>query len=138
MDTDTAKKMIESFYDALNEPAKKPVAAAIEGVTTEDWRSHGSEGPGKTRAEFIGQVTGFGKLIPDLSWSVREVLVAGDRIVVRSEASGTPVGELFGVPPSGRKFRILAIDIHTVRDGKLALAYHVEDWATALRQLRAT
>lgn len=29
----------------------------------------------------------------------------------------------------------MTIDIHTVRDGKLAVAHHVEDWAGALRQL---
>jgi hypothetical protein len=31
----------------------------------------------------------------------------------------------------------MTIDIHTVRDGKLIAAHHVEDWASALRQLAA-
>jgi hypothetical protein len=29
----------------------------------------------------------------------------------------------------------MTIDIHTVKEGKLATAYHVEDWASAMRQL---
>ena len=41
----------------------------------------------------------------------------------------------FGVPHSGRSFKIMTIDIHTVKDGKLVTAHHVEDWASALRQL---
>jgi hypothetical protein len=30
----------------------------------------------------------------------------------------------------------MAIDVFTVRNGKLATAYHVENWMTALQQLK--
>jgi predicted ester cyclase len=83
----------------------------------------------KRAANSSRKVVGFGKVIPDLAWNIKEVLVDGDRIIPRSEASATPVGELFGVPPGGKSFKIMTIDIHTVRDGKLALVYHVEDRA---------
>ena len=63
------------------------------------------------------------------------MLQDGNRFVVRSRATGTPVGPMFGVDGQGRGFDILAIDIHTVEDGKIVRSYHVEDWATALRQL---
>ena len=78
---------------------------------------------------------GFGKLIPDLAWDIKEVFADGDKIIVRSEASGTPVGAFMGVPHGGKRFSVMTIDIHTVRDGKLVTAHHVEDWAQALRQL---
>jgi predicted ester cyclase len=43
-----------------------------------------------------------------------------------------------GVPHAGRSFKILAIDIHTVENGKMVgKSYHVEDWMGAARQLRA-
>lgn len=136
MTPEQARAMVAPFYDVLNRPAGKDVAAAIEGCTKPDWRSHGSAGQSKGRAEFVGQVQGFGKLLPDLTWKIEEVLVAGDRVIVRSEASATPAGEFFGVPVTGRSFRVMAIDVHTVQDGKLAQVFHVEDWATALRQLK--
>jgi len=133
--TEAARALIAPFYDVLNRPAQKNVAESVQSVTVEGWRSYASETMSKSRQEFIAQVSGFGKLIPDLSWDIKEVLVAGDRIIVRSEASGTPAGEFFGVPHSGRSFKVMAIDIHTVKDGKLVRAHHVEDWASALRQL---
>ncbi len=37
--------------------------------------------------------------------------------------------------PSGKNFRIMTIDIHTVQNGKLVAAHHIEDWAGAIRQL---
>ncbi len=134
-DSERAREVIQPFYDLLNQPGTKSVAATMQRIAADDWRSYAGEGVSKSREEFVAQVIGFGKAIPDLSWKVQEVLVAGDRIVVRSEATGTPAADLFGVPHWGRSFRIMTIDIHTVRAGKLAVAYHVEDWATALRQL---
>lgn len=134
MHTD-ARSLIAPFYDALNNPAAKDVAALVTSVAAPEWRSYASETQSKSREEFIAQAIGFGKLIPDLAWTIKEVLVAGDRIVVRSEATGTPAGDFFGVPHTGRSFRIMTIDIHTVADGRLVAAHHVEDWAGAIRQL---
>ena len=37
---------------------------------------------------------------------IKEMLVAGDRVVVRGEVTGTPAGDLFGVPHSGKSFGI--------------------------------
>ena len=136
MNRQAASALVAPFYDALNTPAQKAVAALVGSVASPDWRSYASETMSKSRQEFIAQVNGFGKLIPDLSWDIKEVLVAGDRIIVRSEASGTPAGDFMGVPHGGRRFAIMTIDIHTVKDGQLVAAHHVEDWASALRQLR--
>ena len=71
-----------------------------------------------------------------MKFDIKEVLVAGDRVIVRGEVSGTPAGELFGVPHTGKSFRMMAIDIQTIRDGKIARTYHMENWLSALNQLR--
>ena len=51
------------------------------------------------------------------------------------KATGTPAGEFWGTKPTGKSFKTMAIDIFTVKDGKLATAYHVENWMTALHQI---
>ena len=130
-----ALRHVAPFYEMLNQPAGKDLKALAEQVLAPDWKSYSSETEFKTREAFVAQVTGFGKVIPDLTWVIKDVLVDGDRIVVRSEASGTPVGPLFGVVPSGKTFKIMTIDIHTIKDGKAVAAHHVEDWAGAIRQL---
>ena len=128
---------VTDFYDMLNLPRTKDVAAIAGRILRPDWRSYSGETVSKGRDEFVAQVQGFGKAIPDLAWTIKNTLVDGDRMVVRSEASGTPAGDFMGVPHSGRTFRIMTIDIHTLRDGMLATAHHVEDWAGAIRQLSA-
>jgi predicted ester cyclase len=136
MDREAAKAMVAPFYDALNLPATKDTTALIESATAPEWRSFSREGVSKSRSEFIRQVAGFGKLMPDLGWEIREVVADDDKIVVRSTASGTPADNFIGVPHGGRSFSILTIDLHTTRDGKLVEVYHVEDWAGAIVQLK--
>ena len=135
MNYDTERSLVAPFYEALNQPATKDVAGLVRGATSTNWRTFSGETMSKGQEEFIQQVVGFGKLIPDLAWTIKDILTDGDTIVVRSEASGTPVGDFFGVPPNGRSFHIMTIDLHTVKEGKLALVHHIEDWATAIRQL---
>ncbi len=136
MTRDQARALIAPFYDALNNPASKDVRALIEGLASPDWRSFSGETVSKGRDEFIQQVMGFGKLLPDLAWDIKSVFADGDTIIVRSEASGTPAADFMGIPHAGKRFAIMAIDVHTVGDGKLLRAHHVEDWASALRQLK--
>jgi predicted ester cyclase len=137
MNHDEGRAAVAPFYAALNQPATKDVRALIEGAAAPEWRSFAGESVSKGRDEFVQQVIGFGKLIPDLAWDIKEVFVDGDRVIVRSEASGTPAADFMGVAHSGKRFSIMTIDVHTVAAGKLVRAHHVEDWASALRQLKA-
>ena len=131
-----ARALVAPFYDALNRPATKDVRALVERIASPEWRSYASNTQSKGREEFIQQVVGFGKLIPDLTWAIEDVWVDGDRVIVRSEARGTPAADFMGVPHGGRSFAVMTLDVHTIRGGQLVAAHHVEDWAGALRQLR--
>jgi predicted ester cyclase len=137
MTAEQARKQVAPFYEMLNAPATKDLKALADQALALDWKSYSGENEFKGRDAFVAQVAGFGKLIPDLRWEIKDTLVDGNRIIVRSEASGTPTGPFFGVQPTGKSFRIMTIDIHTIEDGKAVTAHHVEDWAGAIRQLTA-
>ena len=132
----TAYEIVAPLYDALTKPATKDVAALLESCLSPDWKSWGSAGSVSDRAHFIKKVRGFGTAIPDLTFMPQDVVVAGDKLVVRSEATGTPSGPFMGVEHTGKAFRITTIDIHTIRDGRGIEVHHVEDWMTAVAQLR--
>lgn len=131
-----ARALVGPVYDALTRPGEKDVAGMLTAALADGWESLGSAGDRSDRAHFIAKDSGFGRAVPDLVFTPQEVLVAGDRIIVRSEATGTPAGDFMGVPHGGKSFRIMTIDIHQVAGGRLVQVYHVEDWMTALRQLR--
>ncbi len=133
------KAVAMTFYDFLSNPASEEAAGAFKAATADEWQSIGDySGASKNREQFIGQVSGFfAKLMPDLNWEVQETIQEGDQVVVRSRATGTPNGPLFGVDGMGKSFDILTIDIHTIKDGKIVRSYHLEDWAGALQQLKS-
>ncbi len=127
---------VQKFYDLLSNPTSQDHVAAFEASISGDWESIGDySGSSKSSDAFLGQIGGFGKLIPDLEWSVQAMHQAGDFVTVRSRATGTPVGPMFGVDGQGRNFDIMTIDIHELDDGKIVRSYHIENWAGALQQL---
>ena len=75
MTVDQSRQLIAPFYDMLNQPATKNVQALAESVISPEWRSYSGEGVSKDRDEFIRQVAGFGKLLPDLAWNIKAPLV---------------------------------------------------------------
>ena len=68
-DTET----VNTFYEMLSNPGSQSHVAAFVDATSEDWVSVGGySGADKTRDAFIGQVGGFGQLMPDLNWAVQD------------------------------------------------------------------
>jgi len=130
-----ARKIVAPLYEALNQPANKDVGALLAQAANPDYKSYHTNEESVTREQLADVFKGIGKAVPDLRWTVEDVLTVGDRIVVRGKATGTPTGEFWGVQPTGKAFNTMAIDIFTVKNGKLALAYHVENWAGALQQM---
>ena len=131
-----ARKITAPLYDALNRPAEKDVAALLAKACHEDYQSYHTNQDYLTRDQLVGVFQSMGPIIPDLKWEVEDLKVVGDTVIVRGRATGTPVAEFWGAPPTGKSFDTMAIDVFTVRDGKLAKAYHIENWTTALQQLK--
>ena len=134
-----AHSVIAPWYGLFNVATRGNVRAIQEVVLTNDYESCSGYLAGECwgRETSIEVVSNFANTIPDMTFEIKEMLVAGDRIIVRGEVRGTPAGELFGVPHTGKSFRIMAIDIQTIRDGKIAHTFHMENWLSAIRQLRA-
>jgi hypothetical protein len=40
-------------------------------------------------------------------------------------------------PKNEKRFRVMAIDIHTIENGKSRKTYHMENWFAAMLQLRS-
>jgi predicted SnoaL-like aldol condensation-catalyzing enzyme len=130
-----ARAIVAPLYDALNQPATKDVSALLAKAANPDYKSFHTNEEWLSREQLVDVFKMIGSAVPDLHWTIREIQTLGDQIIVRGEATGTPTGELFGAKPTGKSFKTMAIDIFTVKDGKLATAYHVENWMTAIQQI---
>jgi len=141
MSNEQLKSLIQNFYTALSTSPNEATANNTAQWMDQDWESTPTPPGGGGLPGFVQTLHMFHGMIPDLNWAVQEMLVDGNRVIVRSQATGTPnspEGHFYGVPTDGsRSFNIQTIDIHTVENGKMVRSYHTEDWATAIQQVSA-
>ena len=133
--TEQARAIVAPLYDALNQPAQKDVRALLAKAAHPDYKSFHTNEEWLNREQLADVFKMIGAAVPDLCWTIQDIHTFGDQIIVRGEATGTPTGELFGAKPTGKSFKTMAIDVFTMRNGKLASAYHVENWMTAVQQI---
>ena len=135
MSSEMARATLAPFYKALNAEFAGP--DLIRQATAAGWVSCRGTDVCNSRDEVIAGIGQRLKSVPDLKWQIKEVLVAGSQVTVRGEATGTPASEFMGAPHSGKSFKVMSIDVHTIEDGKMVRSYHIEDWIGAVRQLTA-
>lgn len=71
-------------------------------------------------------------------FTLEDVLLAeGDKVVVRWTNRGVHRAEWFGVPPTGKEAVITGIDIHQMRDGRMAEHWDEVDLFGLMTQLGA-
>lgn len=134
----TLKELVKTFYtDCLTVNSRTDVAATMSRLLADQFQSINA-GETKGKAQLIGQIQFFWKLIPDLKWEVQEMLQDGNKVIVRSIATGSPKGEFMGMNLDGSKsFRIMTIDIHAVENNQIQYVHHLEEWTTAMKQLKS-
>ena len=133
----TNVQAINAFYNkALTVNTETTPEKVLASILASDFISKGSI-ENKTKEQLTVQLGFFWKLIPDLKWVPQEILNEGNKFIVRSLVTGTPNGDFMGLPTIGTKsFSIMTIDIHKIINGKIIEVYHLEDWGTAMKQLK--
>ena len=128
----TDEAVVRRFYEQMNNERKNELASEL---FTADHRMHdpqvpcddGPQGMAAVAATYQNGVNGH--------WQIEEMFSAGDRVAVRWTGSGTHVGEVNGIPPSGKPIRVDAITIHRMADGKIAETWEVWDTLGFLQQI---
>jgi steroid delta-isomerase-like uncharacterized protein len=126
------KKNITLWYEAFN----KNDSTLLDKTLSENWvdipPAPGQPvGPAGAK-QILVELT---KTFPDLKVTIQEILQDGNKVVVRSEISGTQKAPFMGFPSKNRKLVIQAIDIHEFKGDKIVRTWHSEDWMTGLHQL---
>jgi steroid delta-isomerase-like uncharacterized protein len=89
------------------------------------------------REGLIGYIKHVQSAFPDFHNSVEELIVEDDRVVARLIYTGTHRGEIFGIAPTGNRFRYAGVGIFRIREGRIDDAWVLGDLAGLLLQLRA-
>jgi steroid delta-isomerase-like uncharacterized protein len=85
----------------------------------------------------LGFLQAFRMAFPDLQHSLDPQIAEGDRVVTPLTFRATHRGELQGIPASGKRVEIRALNIHRILGGKIAQAETVVDMMGLMQQIGA-
>ena len=118
MNTNTARFLAETFVQMLNTHD----ADLVDAFIASDYRNHNAfvDDGREANRQFW---SAFFTALPDLTATMEDLVISGDRVVGRFVYRGTHRGEFMGIPASGRPVEMRSIDIWRVADGLF-----VEHW----------
>ena len=121
----------------INEVINGQDYSILPDILHEDYtyRAPGEElrGPGALQALFTGYRTAF----PDLNVRIEDMFGTGERVATSIKLTGTHLGPLMGMPPTGRRVSVDGIVHSRVGDGKIVEEWEIIDTASLLQQLEA-
>ncbi len=112
------QQLADTYLSMLNEHDPD----MVDQFVAEEYRNHNAfvDDGREANRQFWGV---FFSALPDLSATVEDLVISGDRVVGRYVYKGTHEGDLWGVPASGKSVEMRSIDIWRVEDGMF-----VEHW----------
>jgi predicted ester cyclase len=113
------KQTVRTFY---SEVAAKGRTELLETMAQPDMIDHGGTAMGwrEGRDGFVDHINWLQNAVSEIDITVDDLIGEDNRVVVYRTLRGVHVGDLFGVPGTGRKFTGTAISLFTFKDGKIA------------------
>ncbi len=115
--TEKNRQIIESYYSSFNKGGDLP----FENYFAPDFLDHSGypgqiPGPVGVRKNYESWIKAF----PDNLVDLAGIIAADDKVVVRTIATATHLGEFQGIAPTNKKVRIEAISLFRISEGKIA------------------
>jgi len=123
---------VQTLYRAFSEQNPD----LVDAVLAPDWDdiplAPGQE-PGPAGIKPIIRM--LAAALPDVQITIHDTVQQPGKVAVRAEISGTHLGELFGIAPTGKKVSFRLHEFHTLADGLVTTTWHMEDWFGLFLQL---
>ncbi len=134
MDLEANKDLIRRFSDVLNAAQWD----ALDDLLTEDFRRHSqatTEMQECSREEFEFLLQGFLASFPDQRTSFDMLIAEGDMVAGYGTYSGTHLGPMGDIPPTGKAGDLKMVGFFRIEGGKIAELWVEWDNMTMLAQL---
>ncbi len=129
------KQILHRFFEEIFNQGNLAVADTIVAA---DYNNHNpvpGEPPGRGGLkQFVAYMR---SVFPDLHITVEDQVAEGDKVTTRFTISGTQRGEFAGIPPTGRRVTVTALNIHRVVNGQIQEGWLNWDALGMMQQLGA-
>ena len=132
MSAEENKALVRRFLD---EQARGNLGV-IDELLSPDFVDRGLlPGQGPTREDFKRTMTEILEAFSILSFTIEDQIAEGDRVVTRWTARASHLGELNGIPPTGKQVSISGIDVDRFENGRVVECWTLQDDLGMMRQL---
>lgn len=124
-----AAKRYATFWNTGEEKyAKQALADDFIDLNLPQGRKQGIQGPLDASKWFRG-------VVPNLSVVIKEMIISKNKAVLHLEFMGNFTGTFHNTIGKGQKIKFSAVDIYTIKNGKIQSNWHLEDNKTLKEQL---
>jgi steroid delta-isomerase-like uncharacterized protein len=128
------KAIVRRFIDEVFINGRKET---VDELLADDFVAHTWPSTGHPKADLKAAIDRTSKGLADPVFTIDDMIAEGDRVAVRLTAAATQVGEMMGMPPSGKRYEIGEIHIFRLRDRKVVEHWHQFDQMKMMQQLGA-
>jgi steroid delta-isomerase-like uncharacterized protein len=125
--------VVRRFYEEMNNGRKNDIAPEL---FTADHAFHDPQIQAENGPKGVVETVTTYQVGLEGHWHIDDIFSSGDKVVVRWTGEGTHIGDINGMPATGKKvLDISAISIHRMEKGKIAETWEVWDTLGFLQQL---
>jgi hypothetical protein len=86
---------------------------------------------------LIREIECWRKSVPDMRWSIQDLIIDGNKVAVRLIVSGSPQGVFQNLTDldGSVSFAMMALGVHVIVENQMKCSYNLEDWDSALSQI---
>jgi steroid delta-isomerase-like uncharacterized protein len=131
MSTATNKAIVRQYFQEVVREGRTDL---LEELLAENFELHGTDlEPG---LEALKQwYTMFAEAFPDQQLTIDDMIAEGDKVVVRITLNGTHLGEMEGIPATGKPVTQPSIIIYRLANGKIVEGWFASDNLSLMQQL---
>lgn len=121
-------RFVEEVFNQKNLAALDEVVSSTFHSQEQDVEAAGVE----VMREIIGA---FWTAFPDGHLSIEHILAEGDKVMTWATFTGTHLGQLEAIPPTGKKVAVKDVDLWRLEDGKIVETWTHFDMPGLLQQI---
>jgi len=128
------KETVRRLYEEVGNEGRLEL---IDEIAWPDHIEHNPFPQQSQGAEGLKQRISMIRAAFNLRFTIEHLIAEGDKVAVMWSNQGTHVGEWFGFAPTGKRVETHGVDIHLLRDGRLAEHWDVVDTVNFLASVGA-
>jgi len=129
------KLTMQRFVEFINTASE---AMADELIATNAvFHVPGRPEPMRGPAGYLAIIAMMREGFPDVKWILDEMVAEDDKVAARFTMRGTHQGTFFGVPPTGKKITVQAMNFYRLANGKFVEERGQPDMLGLLQQIGA-